>query len=896
MKKIVAAAILIALTFNLYAQMQTGGLPYTLSVENPIVLPEPDAIRLPALNMRQINEEDTRSAREGRIELFSRYHYVNLTQENSGKWFTMPNGDKIWRLKISAKEALAIHLVYDRFFLPEGSIMYVYNEDYSDIIGGYTSANNKASGVFATGNVVGETSIIEYYQPSTVIGNPEISINKVGHAYRWVAKASVEQKADPCQVDVACSPESDNWQNQIKGVVRLLLQGPGGAGWCSGSLINNTSLDCTPYVLTALHCANNSSASDLNASIAYFNYQRPNCGSGTPSASQSMTGMTRRADSDDGGGSSGPDYLLVEMNNTIPSAYNVFYNGWNNVNSGATSGVSIHHPSGDEKKISTFSSTLGFSGWGTSGTHWRVYWTGTPNGHGVTEGGSSGSPIFNQDGHIVGQLTGGGSYCSQVPSPSPDYYGRMSINWNSGPKNPGDALKNWLDPINSGVSSLDGTFVPCGVATYDNSAVNAINAPSGNYCGLNVTPSIVMRNNGLDNITSAEIEYDVDGGTAMTYNWTGTLFPGNTETINLPTITTTAGSHTFNVDIVATNGGSDGDISDNTGSSSFLTVNPLVATLSIVDPACGATDGSVSSSLTGGTPTYAYSWSNGTSTSDLSGLGIGTYYLTVTDANGCVELDTAVLTNPGAPVLSASATSESCSGLCDGSLDASSTGGTGSINFEWDGSIGMGASHTNVCPSTYTVTATDSLGCESEVTVTVGAGANYPTAGFLNIPSSTSIPVGSAVTFINQSTGGATSYLWDFGDGSTSSATNPGTYAWGAAGDYTVTLYAINGPCVDSITLDYTILPNSIDEWFGRMDVKFYPNPTEGTVWLELANHQEFDLAMDVRGVDGKLYRTQSITGSQRQIEIDLSNYSAGMYFISLRAGGHQLVQRIIKL
>ena len=138
--------------------------------------------------------------------------------------------------------------------------------------------------------------------------------------------------------------------------------------------------------------------------------------------------------------------------------------------------------------------------------------------------------------------------------------------------------------------------------------------------------------------------------------------------------------------------------------------------------------------------------------------------------------------------------------------------------------------------------------------------------------------------------------MWDFGDGSTSSATNPGTYAWGAAGDYTVTLYAINGPCVDSITLDYTILPNSIDEWFGRMDVKFYPNPTEGTVWLELANHQEFDLAMDVRGVDGKLYHTQSITGSQRQIEIDLSNYSAGMYFISLRAGGHQLVQRVIKL
>ena len=896
MKKLYTTFFLLSLTINLISQMQVGGQPYELSVDHPLMLPKLNGVRLPALDMNKVNSEDAQNEKEGRIELFSRYHYVGLNPQNSGSWFTMPNGDKMWRLKISAKNAMAIHLVYDQFFLPEGSIMYIYNEDYSDIIGGYTSINNKRSGVFATGNVIGETSIIEYYQPADVVGKATININKVGHAYRWIAKASAEEKADPCEVDVACSPESDSWQNQIKGVVRLLLQEGGGAGWCSGSLINNTSLDCTPYVLTALHCGLSSSTSDLNASIAYFNYQRPSCASGSPSSGQSMTGMTRRADSNDGGGSSGPDYLLMEMNSSIPVAYNVFYNGWSNSNGSASSGVSIHHPSGDEKKISTFTSSLGASGWGTSGTHWRVFWVATTNGHGVTEGGSSGSPIFNQNGQIVGQLTGGGSFCSDIPFPSADFYGRMNINWTSGPKNPGDALKDWLDPISSGVTTLDGTFVPCAAATYDNSAVNSIDAPNGNYCRLDVTPSIVIKNNGLDNVTSADIEYDVDGGATLTHNWTGTLFPGSTVTVTLPAITTSAGSHTFNVEIVSTNGGTDGDVSDNTGSSSFTTADPLTSSLSITDPACGATDGAVSSTIGGGTPGYTYLWSTSSTSTGITGLGIGTYYLSVTDVNGCTASDTAVLVNVGAPVLSATATSETCNGLCDGTLNASSTGGTGTITYNWDGSVGSGANHTNVCPSTYTVIATDDLGCESQSTVTIGAGANYPTANFMNIPSTTTTAVGSGITFINTSSGGASSYLWDFGDGSTSSATNPGSYAWGAAGDYTVTLYASNGPCVDSISVLFTITPNSISEWFNEIEVLVYPNPTEGSVQLELDGSIELNLLLDVHGVDGKLYHTQKVSGSERKIEVDLSDYASGIYFLTLRAEGHKLVRRIAKL
>jgi len=137
--------------------------------------------------------------------------------------------------------------------------------------------------------------------------------------------------------------------------------------------------------------------------------------------------------------------------------------------------------------------------------------------------------------------------------------------------------------------------------------------------------------------------------------------------------------------------------------------------------------------------------------------------------------------------------------------------------------------------------------------------------------------------------------LWDFGDGSTSSATNPGGYAWGAAGDYTVTLYASNGPCSDSITVLFTITPNSISEWFNEMEVLVYPNPTEGSVQLELEGSIELNLLLDVHGVDGKLYHTQNVAAAERKIEVDLSDYASGIYFLTLRAEGHRLVRRVAK-
>ncbi len=413
-----------------------------------------EQIHFDPLNMAKVMAEDS-DGKDGTSYKICRFHDVDKSLENGGTWVDVPGG-KLWRLSMTCEGALATYITYDDFYIPDGAYMHVYNGDKSDIIGAFTNANYSGHKEFATGIVAGETAIIEYYEPNYVSGKGKISVDQIAHCYRGVDDfvEKKERGSDPCQVDVRCS-EGDNWGPQIDATVRLLI----GGGWCSGSVMNNTNVDCKPYVLTALHCGE-ISASQLNSAIFYFRRQRANCGSGALEGTQSITGASRLSDSNDGGGNSGSDYLLVELNSDIPWSYQAYYAGWNKSTTAASSGVSTHHPSGDVKKISTFSNNLLNAGWGIPGTHWRVTWTGTANGHGVTEGGSSGSPIWDQNGYHVGQLTGGSSYCTATSSP--DLYGKMSYNW-SGNSNPtGGDLSNWLDPTGAMTGdTFDGTYAPC---------------------------------------------------------------------------------------------------------------------------------------------------------------------------------------------------------------------------------------------------------------------------------------------------------------------------------------------------------------------------------------------------------------------------------------------------
>jgi len=464
MKKLYFLILLCAIFSNLKGQQSIGGTPVSFN------LPEIEnenfqKINLTSPDMDKVKTEDEDRASEHKLDLISRFIDVDLNLNNSGTWVNLSNGDRLWRLTLKSKDAQALSFLYNHFHIADNSVLYIYNKDHSMVLGGYTSANNKVSNLFATGTILGDEITIELLEPISDLGANAISLNQVSYVYRnafpeqYNAFKSAGGQSDPCQVNVACS-EGDDWQDEEKGVVRILLTSNQGQGWCSGSLVNNTALDCTPYILTAWHCGEDSSPAQYNQYIYYFNYQSNSCTGSGSSGTQSITGSSRIAYSNDGGGNSGSDFLLTEITQDIPESLEAYWNGWNNVNTTSSSGVSIHHPAGDIKKISTYSSNLNSTQWGSAaGSHWRVTWIETDNGHGVTEGGSSGSPIFNANGEIIGQLTGGSSFCT-APN-NPDFYGKMSYNWDSNGNQDFEQLKTFLDPTNSGVTSLAGTYAPC---------------------------------------------------------------------------------------------------------------------------------------------------------------------------------------------------------------------------------------------------------------------------------------------------------------------------------------------------------------------------------------------------------------------------------------------------
>lgn len=449
----------------LRAQISKGGKPYSFAANLRQTI---NTKTVPALSLENLRKEDALHEKQGLPLRIGVILPVSYSLSNAGTWTDLPNGDRLWRLKIDAQGALATSLYYKDFHLPEGATLFVYNANQTQLIGSFTSDNNQETGLFATEILKGNVSVIEYYEPLAVKGQGRFTISGVNNIYSdKIPETKTVGASGSCNVNVNC-PEGANWQNQKRAVARIVLRLGGSSYLCTGALVNNAGSDCKPYFLTANHCGSDASVSDFNQWIFYFNYEAPSCTnpSGEP-ASNTITGCVQRARSGDDGEAGGSDFQLLEFNQAIPSSYNVYYSGWSAVDVASPSGVSIHHPAGDIKKISTYTTPLtngNFNG-GSAATHWRANWVQTQTNWGITEGGSSGSPLFNSAGQIVGQLSGGPSSCTASSANKNDLYGKMSYNWTSNATDVLHQLKPWLDPNNTGILQLNGTNAPCGDTT-----------------------------------------------------------------------------------------------------------------------------------------------------------------------------------------------------------------------------------------------------------------------------------------------------------------------------------------------------------------------------------------------------------------------------------------------
>lgn len=549
---------------NAYSQVSYGGEPYNWnSKELSNVIPFE---RMAEVDVAVLAAEDAITDQFKDLPYrFGYEHEVSLNKNNSGFAFTDEvSGMKIWQLGIHCPGALSVSLRFDQFRVPKGGQVFIWSADRKEFIGSFDHRSNKESGILATGLVHGEQVVVEYMIPTHLQDDCALEVGLVVHTYRSFVNSPFLEDAlqaargpfgdsGSCEVNVNC-PEGEDWQVEKRAVAVIVS---GGSGICSGALVNNTLNDGTPYFLTANHCLGGNTGNW----VFYFNHESTNCNGSTGPTNQSISGAEVVANS------SASDFALLLLDDTPPASYNVQYAGWDATDAETVENACcIHHPGGDVKKIS-FEEDEPYHDFAAGAQVWWVDdWE-----LAVTEGGSSGSPLFDQEHRIIGQLYGGASACiGSNGNGQFDYYGRFGVGWDYG-NSSSSRLRDWLDPNNTGVLVMNGYPDGFVAAEYDAAAGSIGNISAAN-CTSNLNPTFVLTNEGIQNLTSCTISYQLNNGNIVLLNWTGNLSPDDSEVVNLPTIVASNGNNTLTVWVSNPNGQTDGAESNNETSFSFTAI------------------------------------------------------------------------------------------------------------------------------------------------------------------------------------------------------------------------------------------------------------------------------------------------------------------------------------
>lgn len=444
------AIILVASTLSIAAVVGEAASPRDLPpglLQPVMAIGEVATIRIPDVDVLAYRAEDAELAQLGQPHplRFAAGIETAVTPAREGSWETLPNGWLLWRVRIVSPGALSLNLWFDRFDLPPGAALWLYDSGGTTVQGPYTSRDRDALGGLWTAVVPGDELVVELDLPPGTEGDADLGIASVNHGYRSFADdtSATRNKQGSCNIDVIC-PEGDDWRDQIRSVARIIIMG---TFLCTGQLLNTTAQDGTPYLLTAHHCVED--ASQATSVVAFWNYESPACGmlsGGSYTDNQSGATLVSTWQ-----WRTGSDFSLVLLDQTPDPSFNVYYSGWDATGDVPLGSVGIHHPSGDEKALALNDDPLLATDYYGFGVHqWEVSeWE-----QGTTEGGSSGSCMYDTASRLcVGTLTAGTASCTN-PSGF-DIYGQMSAHWTGGGTT-SNRLSDWLDPLGTGVLTLTG--------------------------------------------------------------------------------------------------------------------------------------------------------------------------------------------------------------------------------------------------------------------------------------------------------------------------------------------------------------------------------------------------------------------------------------------------------
>ncbi|MBT4524294.1 MAG: hypothetical protein HOI88_08690 [Phycisphaerae bacterium] len=409
-----------------------------------------DRLPLELIPVRVVDSIDYAKMFEGDIDRekngmplrFAQPTEVSITPATHGIWERLQDNKMRWTFSVFCDNALSMNLGFANYNMPESGSMLIMDETSEMQIRPFTSDDNKDHGQLWTPIIPSNQAVIEIIvdKADKHFVSKSIELTAINAGYRGFKKLEGRGSSGACNIDVVCS-QGDSWWDEIPSVGVYTL---GGWWTCTGAMINNTAEDFKPYFLTANHCGVTSS-SDASI-VVYWNYQNSYCrvpdsgdsgGNGNGNLSQFTSGSTMRATR------SYTDFTLTELSSSPNASWGITFSGWSRSSSTSGVGAGIHHPSTAEKRISfpDYSSA--------SGEYWNVNWN-----QGTTEPGSSGSPLYDSNHRIVGQLCCGSAACG---NDSNDYYGRsISLSWTGSASS---SLSSWLDPTGSNAPYLD-TYNP----------------------------------------------------------------------------------------------------------------------------------------------------------------------------------------------------------------------------------------------------------------------------------------------------------------------------------------------------------------------------------------------------------------------------------------------------
>lgn len=522
---LVALLLILLPNASVRGQISHGGVPEMNSNDfDPArviyLLPPEDARRVEGLKSASNNSFK-------KALNYATERYLDLSPEFNGEW--VDKGDKsIWRVHVISPEAYSLGVVFSEYQLSDKAKLFIYSPDGKYIKGSFDHRNNKSSSTFFVNHLPGEELIVELQVQGVNRDYGSLRIASVSHAFlpvfatKGVGNTGLGTSQE-CEIDINCT-EGDDWQIVKKSVVQINTP----SLLCTGTLVNNTSYDGKPYILTAEHCI--SSEYSASNTVFTFGFENSDCGLLDATLDNSISGSELKAT----GGFL--DFTLLELSERPPKAYDVYYAGWDAREQMHTGVYSLHHPNADAMKISYESAAVttpnnvpgDLSDYTTESNYRVSEWD-----FGTTEGGSSGCPLFNSQKRVIGILSGGLALCGDsigydaekdrtifsLTNNRDDYFSKVYYSWETYEAS-NKQLKKWLDPINSGAESIGGlsgltvavstaTAAQNRVHTYPNPARDQITVELPYYTGNSLQTRIFDHSGRVVQLQSVSSVYPV---------------------------------------------------------------------------------------------------------------------------------------------------------------------------------------------------------------------------------------------------------------------------------------------------------------------------------------------------------------------------------------------------